>query len=432
MYLNPIDSITFTNLLTGTGHFNIDGLSTSIVTITNANHHSGQTTLGSGAVYITDPGALGTGLTFISENGSALLQLPGGITLTQAVTLDMKTGGSTNPGIENMGGTNILAGPITLNSGGTYWNVQTDAGDLILQGACSIVGGITGGHTLRLFGNGNGEWWGAINNSSGGGGTTAVGIGGPGTWTLWGTSAYTGVTSVGGSGQLNVNGALTGSSSVTVASGSALSGTGTIAGPVSIAAGATLCGYSVTTSGSPSGAPAGRLTVNNTLSLDPSAATILGVSHAGCDQVAGLTGVTLGGTLQVVITGPILGGETFKLFNSAAYSGDFNQPYSLPDLGSPQLSWDYSSVTNGILRVTGTTVPQIQSVALASDNNILLSGIGPTNWTYSILASTNVSLPLSNWVQVGTGTFTAGTFSFHDLHSTNYVQRFYDVVTQTQ
>ena len=96
------------------------------------------------------------------------------------------------------------------------------------------------------------------------------------------------------------------------------------------------------------------------------------------------------------------------------------------------MSWDHSSADQRHTACHGDHGASIQSVSLASDNNILLSGIGPTNWTYSILASTNVSLPLSNWVQVGTGTFTAGTFSFHDLHSTNYVQRFYDVVTQTQ
>jgi hypothetical protein len=173
----------------------------------------------------------------------------------------------------------------------------------------------------------------------------------------------------------------------------------------------------VSTSGNPTGNPAAVLTINGALSLDPSATTVLGVSHAGYDGVAGLTQANLNGTLQVVLTGALEGGETFKLFDAASYTGYFNNVI-LPDLGTQMLSWDTSSLASGILRVSGTLVPQI--------------GSAPTNWTYSVLASTNVSLPLSSWVQVGSGTFAAGVFTFHDLNSTNYVRRFYSVVTQTQ
>ena len=172
--------------------------------------------------------------------------------------------------------------------------------------------------------------------------------------------------------------------------------------------------------------------MNNALTLRGASTTVMGVSHSGCDQVAGLSSASFAGLLQVVIHGPILGGETFKLFDSTTYSGTDSIPTPCR-IGPPMLSWDTGSMhIDGTLRVSGTTVPQIESASVASDNNILLSGIGPTDWTYSILASTNVSLPLSAWVQVGSGTFTAGTFTFHDLHSTNYVHRFYDVVTQTQ
>jgi autotransporter-associated beta strand protein len=429
VYLNRSDALTFTNLLVGTGGFILND--TGGVIITNANYYSGQTTIGYGPVSITDPGALGTGLIFITEVDSAVLQLPGGITLTQAINLDLKTGGSSNPGIQNLGGTNILAGPITLNAGGTYWNVESDAGDLILQGACSTVAGLSGGsHTLKLLGAGNGEWWGALNNSSGGS-TTGVQIGGPGAWTLWGTNGYTGGTSVGGGGQLNVNGALTATSAVTVTGGAALSGNGLIAGPVAISS-STLCGNSVSVYGIPTGAAAGRLTISNSLTLDPSTTTVLGVSHGGCDQVAGLTSVSFGCTLTVVQTGALYGGEVFKLFSSDSYSGDFNQPYNLPYLG-PLLGWDTNSVpVNGTLRVTGTSVPQVLSVSSSGPGNLQLSGIGPTNWTYIIVATTNVALPLSDWVQVSSGTFVNGTFSFSDSHAATYPNRFYQVVTQTQ
>jgi len=429
--LNRSDDLTFTNLITGTGGF--IKYTNNTVTITNANSYSGQTTIGAGTVIITDPGALGTGLTYINDDGTALLTLSGGITLVQPITVMQKGGGSTKPAIFNQDGTNILAGPITLIGGGSYWNIQSDSGKLIVHGACTVAN-VTSTRHLRLFGNGDGEWWGNINSISGE--TTYLDVIGPGTWTLWGTNGYTGSTSVGG-GQLNVNGALTASPSVTVGndilgSGAVLSGTGLITGPVTITGGSTLCGNSVLASGLPSGAPAARLTISNSLTLKSSSTTIVGVSDSGFDQVARLSQVTYGGTLQVVVTGLLVGGEAFKLFDATAYGvADFDY-YSLPDLGTI-LSWDHSSMlVDGTLRVTGSIQPQIGTIGLAGDHNFQLSGTGPTNWTYSILATTNVTQPLSDWVQVDSGTFTDGKYTFTDLHATNYVRRFYRVVTQTQ
>ena len=421
------DTLTFATRLTGTGGFIIDDVNT--VTITNANTYSGPTTIGSGVVYITDAGALGTGLLNIGNDDNAVLQLPGGLTLTQPISVMQKGGGNQNMAINSQGGTNVLAGQITLAGGGTYWNIESDSGsDLIVRGSSSVLS-LTGGRNLILSGAGNGEWWGNLSCPT----ATSFGLSkrDGGTWTLWGTNIFTG-TSVNG-GQLTINGVLTlaSASTLMVNSGAALSGSGLITSAVAINSGATLCGNAVSTSGNPTGNPAAVLTINGALSLDPSATTVLGVSHAGYDGVAGLTQANLNGTLQVVLTGALEGGETFKLFDAASYTGYFNNVI-LPDLGTQMLSWDTSSLASGILRVSGTLVPQIGSASIASDGNLLLSGIGPTNWTYSVLASTNVSLPLSSWVQVGSGTFAAGVFTFHDLNSTNYVRRFYSVVTQTQ
>jgi autotransporter-associated beta strand protein len=319
-------------------------------------------------------------MTTIGTDASALLALPGGITLTQPVTVMQKGGGSTAPGIDNLSGTNILAGPITLVGGGTYWNIRSDSGDLIMQGASTVQSGLTGGRTLILSGNGNGEWWGNLSTSTA---NMSLSKQDGGTWTLWGTNSYPGGTSV-SAGQLNVNGVLTGTARVTVGtdqmgSGAVLSGNGLITSPVTNTGGGTLCGNGVLPSGVPSGAPLGRLTISNSLTLKSASTTILGVSHSGCDQVVGLSQVTLGGTLQVVVTGTLAGGEAFKLFDSAAYSGDFDHPYNLPDLG-PLLGWDDSSVAvNGTLRVTGASVPQVLSITSSGPGNLQFSGIGPTN-----------------------------------------------------
>jgi len=83
---------------------------------------------------------------------------------------------------------------------------------------------------------------------------------------------------------------------------------------------------------------------------------------------------------------------------------------------------------NGALR--GSTNITVGTDILGA--SAALSGTGPTNWTYSILATTNVTQPMSNWGQVDSGPFTDGVFTFTDLNATNHVQRYYRMVTQIQ
>jgi hypothetical protein len=83
---------------------------------------------------------------------------------------------------------------------------------------------------------------------------------------------------------------------------------------------------------------------------------------------------------------------------------------------------------NGTLRVTGTTIPQIQSFGMTAGGDFQLGGIGPVDSTYKVLATTNIAEPLSNWTQVDSGTFSGGTFTFTDPNTTNYPRRFYQVV----
>jgi len=58
--------------------------------------------------------------------------------------------------------------------------------------------------------------------------------------------------------------------------------------------------------------------------------------------------------------------------------------------------------------------PRITAFSLQSATNLTVSGVnGFANVTYSVVASTNVALPLANWTSVGTGIFGPdGSFSF--------------------
>ena len=223
-----------------------------------------------------------------------------------------------------------------------------------------------------------------------------------GTWTLSGNNTYTGPTVV-SNGMLLVNGTLTAASanSVTV-NGGTLAGTGTIKAAVVIGADGTLA----------PGSSIGTLTISNTLMLNGT--TVMEVAHSGADQVAGLTSVAFGGTLRIVVAGPLKGGEVFKLFEAGSYSGDF-AIYDMP-VFDPPLYWDTSSLlSNGILRVGG--VPQIGSVSLSGGNLVMSGTGGPINGNYYVLASTNAALPVAEWTRLSTDQFDSNG----NFNSTNAV-----------
>jgi autotransporter-associated beta strand protein len=58
--------------------------------------------------------------------------------------------------------------------------------------------------------------------------------------------------------------------------------------------------------------------------------------------------------------------------------------------------------------------PRITAISVQSGTNVVLSGVnGFANVTYSVVSSTNVTLPLASWTSVGTGIFGQdGSFSF--------------------
>ncbi len=116
--------------------------------------------------------------------------------------------------LENLGGANTFAGPITFGSNGT---IQSDAGSLLLGGPAAL-----NSYALSVTGAGNTIFGGAVSGS----GSTLT-KSGTGTVTLSGPNTYTGATAV-NAGYLQVNGSLSSSSGVTVAGGGTLEGDGTV------------------------------------------------------------------------------------------------------------------------------------------------------------------------------------------------------------
>ncbi len=180
-----------------------------------------------------------------------------------------------------------------------------------------------------------------------------------------GTSTYTGATTVSqGTLLIDATANLT-NSAVTVAAGATFGGLGTAGGPVTVngtlSPGITSTGTSAT--------DFGTFTVANSLTLGSSSAVTLqlgGVGLGNYDRIAGITNLTLDGTVTISLSnGYVVGfGDSFQLF---AWSGSLDSTgfvlgtdLLLPTL-TGGLSWDTSSfLTNGTI----TAVPEPATNAL--------------------------------------------------------------------
>ena len=188
----------------------------------------------------------------------------------------------------------------------------------------------------------------------------------------------------------------TGSGAVNAAGGS-LSGTGVIAGPVTIQPGGVLW---------PGNNSIGTLTINNSLVLSGAAVMLLNKDTLSNNAVVGLTSVTYGGILNVTNIGatPLADSDSFQLFSAGSYSGMFANIVPSP---GPSLAWNTSTLaTDGKLRVSAVSGAPVISSIIASGSNLLLGGSNGTSaGYYYVVASTNLSSPLSNWTVMGTNLF---------------------------
>ena len=148
------------------------------------------------------------------------------------------------------------------------------------------------------------------------------------------------------------------------------------------------------------------------------------------DQIQVIAPLAYGGSLIVSNLGPsaLAAGDRFPLFSATSYSGGFTS-ISLPPLAAG-LAWTNKMVFDGSIEVVGFSQPKIASI-LVSGTNIIISGSnGPPNAFYAVLASTNVTLPLSNWVSLVTNQFdSSGNFSFTNAIVPGIPQRFYRIRT---
>jgi len=250
-----------------------------------------------------------------------------------------------------------------------------------------------------------------------------------GTLNLLSTNTYTGPTLISG-GTLNVNpgsgftAGYVGQLNTTPVS---VTGTGTLGGN-----GLVNAAVNVTAGGSIApGVGIGRLTINSNVIFGAGSKYVCEVNlvTGTNDLVAGINTLTYGGTLVITNIGsqPFTNGTVLKLFSAANYvAGAVAMQPAAPGIN---LAWDKSYLAvDGTLRVIPAP-PAISGVTKLPDGNVSFMLTGTTGQPYSVLASTNVALPIASWQVLTSGTAPAASWLFTDLTATNHPGRFYTTST---
>ena len=242
---------------------------------------------------------------------------------------------------------------------------------------------------------------------------------GTGTFTLSGASTCTGTITVNGGTLLvnNTTGSGTGTNNtVVVNNGGTLGGTGFITSIVTVNGGGAL---------SPGSNAVGTLTLRSNLTLN--AGAILNFElGAGVvnDKIIVGNNLVLGGILNVTNVAGFGAGTYTLITYSGALSG------TLPVIGSKPSGYSLFVNTNTAgqikLVVQTQTAPAFRNIVLSNGGVVSSGSGGPTNVPYYVLASTNITLPLANWIRIATNLFDAtGGFICTNPVTTGSPQQFY-------
>lgn len=173
---------SFAGVISGAGNFRKIGNGT--LTLSGANTYAGATTLTSGVLNIRNSTALGTAAGATTVSSGAQLQLQGGISVTENLTISGTGVGGTGS-LRNISGNNTLGGSVVRAASAT---IQSDAGRLTFSGP------MRGNNTLTVTGAGDTAISGQVSGST----SAILYKTGAGTLTLSGANTYAGRTEING------------------------------------------------------------------------------------------------------------------------------------------------------------------------------------------------------------------------------------------
>jgi fibronectin-binding autotransporter adhesin len=193
---------------------------------------------------------------------------------------------------------------------------------------------------------------------------------------------------------------------LTLASGQTLQGNGVVNGLLTVSPGAIL-------SAGTSWNSIGMLTVSNNVTLQGVTYLKINAAAATNDVLVSAGSFVLGGTVTVTnLSGALTAGQTFTFLAGTALSGAFSVA-NLPPL-SAGLGWSNNLAVNGSLTVVTVTPPpqpHVTGVSLSSGSLVMTGTNGSPGQSFSVLSTTNLATPLSQWTLAATNTFGGANFS---------------------
>jgi len=301
--------------------------------------------------------------------------------------------------VTNWSGANVIIGPVQLNGDCIFWG---SAASLTLGNVASGTGNLikNGGYLLILT-NANNYTGDTIING--------------GTFKLAGNGSIAASPSITiGTGAV-LDASVRADGKFTVENGQTLRGNGSIAGALLVNPGGTIA---------PGGAP-GALTASGMATLRGTTFLELNES-AHTNDTLNATSIDYGGTLVLTnLSGTLAAGDSFKLFNAGNRSGEFTN--IVPAIPGLNLAWDTDGLSTGVISVVASPTPQPFVGVNVGESGLVFTGSnGVPNWPYYLLASTNASLPVSNWAIVTSNWFDgSGNFAFTNNPASNGPQRFF-------
>jgi fibronectin-binding autotransporter adhesin len=178
----------------------------------------------------------------------------------------------------------------------------------------------------------------------------------------------------------------------------------------------------------------GSISISSNVTLQGSTSLKLNPAN-GTNSWIGAYGITYGGSLTVTnLSTAFTNGQTFQLFVAAngVYNAATFSSVTLPTV--PGVTWTTNLAVNGTITATVVPVipptPTITHIGLVGADLHLNGTNGALGGTFYVVASTNLTVPLTNWPAISTNTFTgSGTFNVTVTNAVdpNVPQTFYSI-----